>query len=102
MRNYIEEVFGLPESILEKLNGFNGLRGKREAFSFRITQSTVCDKVFVYEKDMTSRGSKFGVILFREDVPVLQTKRPLTIGALPHYLEKVTQTSFGAIKKGKE
>ena len=84
---YIEEIFGLSESVLEKINGFNGLRGKSTAFSFRLTQSNVCDKVFVYEKSDTTRGGKYNV------------KKPMTLGALPHYLEKVTQTSFGAIKK---
>ena len=99
---FVEGVFGLSESILEKINGFNSLHGSPTSFSFRINQSNVCDKVFVYESAETSRGSKYSVLLIKEDVPVLQSKKAMTLGALPHYLERVTQTSFGAIKKGEE
>lgn len=101
-KSYIEEIFGIPESILEKLNGFNMLRGNATKFSFRINQSNVYDKVFVFVESVTTRGDKYGVILFKDDVPVLQTKKALTLGALPHYLERVTQASFGAIKKSEK
>ena len=98
----VERFFGLPESVLEKLNGFSNLRGTPTAFSFCITQSRVCNKVFVFEESMTTRGGKYGVILFQNGTPILQSKRAMTLGALPHYLERITQTSFGVIGKSEK
>lgn len=98
----VERFFGHPESVLEKLNGFSNLRGTPTAFSFCITQSSVCNKVFVFEESVTTRGGKYGVIFFQNNTPILQSKRAMTIRALPHYLERITQTSFGAIGKSEK